>query len=189
MTGTEALLAVAGSLEEAAIPYMIVGAFSSNFYGIPRSTQDGDMVLHLDETAWAKLPELLPQDIRLDPQSGFEMVTSTRKELLRVQGSLFEIELFHLTDDPHDQSRFSRRVKIEIGAGGRVWLPTAEDVVIQKLRWFRQVKRSKDREDVLGVVQVQEGNLDWNYLRIWCDRHGTGELLEALRKEAESVEE
>ena len=42
-----AVLAVIDSLEAEQIPYMLVGSFSSNFYGIPRSTEDGDLVIEL----------------------------------------------------------------------------------------------------------------------------------------------
>ena len=40
MTGTEVLLDLTSALESAGVPYMIVGSYSSNFYGIPRSTKD-----------------------------------------------------------------------------------------------------------------------------------------------------
>jgi hypothetical protein len=47
MTGDEATLAVITVLEDQAIAYMLVGSFSSNFYGIPRSSKDTDFVIQL----------------------------------------------------------------------------------------------------------------------------------------------
>jgi hypothetical protein len=32
------------------------------------------------------------------------------------------------------------------------WLPTPEDVIIQKLRWSKGAKRSKDFADVVAVI-------------------------------------
>ena len=40
MTSEEATVAVIDALEALSIPYMLVGSFSSNYYGIGRSTTD-----------------------------------------------------------------------------------------------------------------------------------------------------
>lgn len=45
MTGNEGLAALISVLNAGEYPYMIVGSYSSNFYGIPRSTKDADLVL------------------------------------------------------------------------------------------------------------------------------------------------
>lgn len=43
MNGTDALIRLIVTLEKADVPCMIVGSYSSNFYGIPRSTKDADL--------------------------------------------------------------------------------------------------------------------------------------------------
>ena len=184
MSGTESLLELVTVFELSDIPYMIVGSYSSNFYGIPRSTKDADLVVHLPSPEWAKLPGLLPDGIEMDDQMSFEMVTSTRRELLRVRDSLFQIELFRLSDDLHDRSRFERRRKVEIFPGVEVFLPTAEDVIVQKLRWSLGAKRPKDFADVVAVMQVQGRLLDWPYIEEWCADHGTLEVLAQAKAEA-----
>jgi hypothetical protein len=37
-------LAVMDALNAKGVPWMLVGAYSSNYYGIPRSTRDADFV-------------------------------------------------------------------------------------------------------------------------------------------------
>ncbi|MEO5914171.1 MAG: nucleotidyl transferase AbiEii/AbiGii toxin family protein [Luteolibacter sp.] len=183
MNGTQSLLELVVVFDRAEIPYMIVGSYSSNYYGIPRSTKDADLVVHLPSAEWAKLPDILPEGIEMDDQTSFEMVTSTRRELLRVKDSLFQIELFRLSDDPHDRSRFERREWVEIFSGVKVFLPTAEDVIVQKLRWGLGAKRPKDFADVVAVMQVQGQALDWPYIEKWCGEHGTmGGLAQAKAK-------
>jgi len=185
MNGTDALIRLIRTLEEVEVPYMIVGSYSSNFYGIPRSTKDADLVVSLDHADWEKLCSLLPSGLALEPQSSFEMVTSTRKELIKVKDSPFEIELFHLSEDAHDSARFARRQKVEIAPGVSACLPTAEDVIIQKLRWGRVAKRTKDFADVVAVLQVQgPDRLDWSYIEDWCTKHQTLKLLAAAKTEA-----
>jgi hypothetical protein len=185
MTGTRILISLIRTLEKAGVPYMIVGSYSSNFYGIPRSTKDADVVLNLDQADWGKFLSLLPPEFELEQQSSFELVTSTRKELIKVKGSPFELELFYLSNDAHDRIRFGRRQTIEISPGVNACLPTAEDVIIQKLRWSRAARRSKDFADVVAVLQVQGPNhLDWPYIEDWCAKHQTLDLLAEAKTEA-----
>lgn len=44
MSSHDAISAVISALESEGISYMMVGAFSRNAYGIPRSTNDADVV-------------------------------------------------------------------------------------------------------------------------------------------------
>ena len=48
MTAPEIVSAVAGALNQLGIPYMLVGSFSSNYYGLPRSTKDADFVVQIE---------------------------------------------------------------------------------------------------------------------------------------------
>jgi hypothetical protein len=92
-----------------------------------------------------------------------------------------EQEFFPLSRDPHDRERFARRVPKTV-LGRSVWLPTAEDVTITKLRWALLGQRSKDRDDARDVLAVQGDALDWDYIHAWCDRQGTRALLDEVRR-------
>jgi hypothetical protein len=80
-------------------------------------------------------------------------------------------------DDPFVQSEFSRRQRVFVPVLGRAtWLPTPEDVIVQKVRWGRP----KDLEDARDVLAVRGPNsLDMAYIEKWCAEHGTGKRLEA----------
>jgi hypothetical protein len=111
----------------------------------------------------------------------FETVTATSRFVLQLSDGTFAIEIFILSDDAHDQQRFERRRRERI-LNRDSFLPTAEDVIITKLRWSRAGRRRKDLEDVENVIAVQGGGIDWDYVNSWCDRHGTRELLEDVRR-------
>jgi hypothetical protein len=181
MTEDEATLTVIDALETLAIPYMVVGSLSSNLYGIPRSTKDADFVIELGSVPLSRLVDHLGASFRLDPQMTFEMNTLTRRHRLAVVDVPFTIELFYLSDDPHDQERFRRRHRMNT-MGREVSMPTAEDVIITKLRWAVNARRAKDREDVRDVIAVQGANLDWPYVYNWCEQHGTRDLLDEIRR-------
>lgn len=169
-------LAVIDALATEQVPYMLVGSFSTNYYGIPRSTADADIVVHLTGKSISCLLPHLPEDFHLEPQTAFETVRGTTKHLFHVRGHEFKVEVFRLSEDPHDQERFRHRRAVPLFQR-EVFLPSPEDVIITKLRWFRR----KDRDDIENVVSVQQAKLDWPYIYSWCDQHGTRELLDGIR--------
>jgi hypothetical protein len=175
------------ALDQEQIDYMLVGSFSSNFYGIPRSTQGADLVLQLPDGGMQRLRTRLKSTLNFDPQTTFESVTATICTRVYVPDSMFKLELFRLSGDSHDQERFQRRVKVPY-LNRHVWLPTAEDVIITKIRWAVSQSRPKDVMDVREVLAVQYGRLDWDYLIRWTDEHGSRSLLEKLQAEAKSVQ-
>ena len=181
MNGDEAAAAVIDALEAQRIPYMVVGSFSSNFYGVQRATHDADFVVQLEPGMITALVNHLGPSFRLDPQMSFETVTATRRFVLHLVDSPFSIELFLLSDDAHDVERFARRRREHV-ADRDVFMPTAEDVIIMKIRWSRSGRRLKDIDDVQNVITIQGDRIDWDYVNSWCDRHGTRELLDSVRQ-------
>jgi hypothetical protein len=181
VTSEEAVLAVIDALEAARVPYMVVGSLSSNLYGMPRSTQDADFVVQVEPSLLAALRTRLGPPFRWEPQLSFEAVTATTRQIIEVGSLGFRIELFLLSDDLHDQQRFARRKRVQV-LGQNTYAPTAEDVIVTKLRWSQQGRRHKDLDDVRNVLAVQGEYLDWPYLQRWCDQHGTRTLLEEIRR-------
>jgi hypothetical protein len=140
MTAVDFVVRVIAALEANGVPYMTVGSFSTNVYGKPRSTKDADFVVELGNVNVSKLATDIGPDFRLESQMSFETVTSTTRYRLHHRDTQFLVELFLLSDDPHDRERFRRRVAGDIG-GQRAFVPTAEDVIITKLRWSKQGQR------------------------------------------------
>jgi len=181
MTSEEVALAIIRVLQGLNVPHMLVGSLSCNAYGVARATQDVDIVVQFGDVRPSALVEPLGTQFRLDPQMTFESVTGTTRLIIHATGSSFKVELFFLSEDAHDQERFRRRVSYTL-EGTETFLPTAEDVVVTKLRWYSLARRPKDIADVRNVVTVQGDRLDWNYIGHWCDQHGTRELLEEVRR-------
>lgn len=165
--GEEAVYALLDLLNEAQVPYMMVGSFSSNAYGEARSTKDADFVVQLEPKMRQTMLGKLPREFEIDWQVSFETITGHTRQILRIPSIPFEIELFDLSNEPFDQSRFARRQRTAL-EGHTVWLPTAEDVVVQKLRWAKLGKRDKDMLDAVGILRVRRENLDWEHIEKWC---------------------
>jgi hypothetical protein len=181
MTIEETAGLVVDSCTDLGIPVLIVGSLSSNYYGLGRSTNDADLVVQSRPGDIQSLAKRLAPTLTLDPQPSFESITLTTKYLFAVRDHAFYVELFELSDDEHDQERFARRVPINL-FGTTVWLPTAEDVLVMKLRWYARGKRGKDFDDIRNVINVQQNRVDWDYIYRWCDVHGSREHLDDIRK-------
>jgi hypothetical protein len=87
------------------------------------------------------------------------------------------IELFELFDDAFVKTQFSRRKRISVPQLSiESWIPTPEDMVVQKLRWGRP----KDLDDALDILAIMDPDtLDMPYIRNWCAIHKTTARLEA----------
>ena len=173
-------MSVVEGLEAEGIPYMVTGAIAFGVYGIPRSTKDVDVVIAL-ETAEPlnRLERRLGHLLEFDPQVSFETITGSLRHILKSRTRPpITVELFELGKDDFVRCRFDRR-REEFSAqlGRAIEVPTAEDVVVQKLRWGR----SKDIDDARDVIAVQSpANLDMAYIEKWCGLHGTMERLRAV---------
>jgi hypothetical protein len=178
MTSGESItLRVVNALDVCGIPFLITGSFASNYYGIPRSTRDADFVLQSQHAVGPEFAKQLGEDFLLEPQLSFETNTGTFRQVLRHKQKTFKVELFLLSQDTHDQARFSRRRAVQLFER-QVWLPSPEDVIVTKLRWAR----GKDKDDARDVMAVQQDKLDWPYMEEWCRCHGTLPLLAEIRR-------
>jgi hypothetical protein len=69
-TGEEAVGILLDALNRLELDYMVVGSFSSNRYGVPRATQDADIVLNIISPDRERLFAALPESFAIDPQVG-----------------------------------------------------------------------------------------------------------------------
>jgi hypothetical protein len=181
VTPEETTAAVVDALNDVQIPYMLVGSLASTYYGTARITQDADFVVQLSAGMMSRLMTRLGPRFRLNPQTTFETATATRRYVVELADKSYLVEFFLLSEDAHDTERFARRRQVRM-LDRDVFLPTVEDAIITKIRWFHACRRPKDIQDARGMIAVQGDRIDWAYVYSWCDRHGTRELLEGVRQ-------
>ena len=119
----------------------------------------------------------LSGDVEFDAQVGFDTLTLGRRQVGGTrEAPFFKLELFELFDDALVQMQFARRVAVRVSTLARVvQVPTAEDVLVQKLR----CARDKDLLDATDVLVLRDpAELDMDYIRTWCRKHGSEEHLD-----------
>ncbi len=179
MTVEELATAVVDACSTEAVDHMVTSAFATSFYGIPRSTKDVDVVLSLKGgDAIRRVATRLQTIVEFDPQVQFDTLTWGRCLVgVTRQSAPLKVELFELFDDPFVLAQFTRKKQMFSNQIARTtWLPTPENVVVQKLRWGR----NKDLDDARDVLAVQgPESLDMAYIENWCAQHGTTDRLNA----------
>ncbi len=179
MTVEQLAIRVIRACEAQSVDHMLTGAFAYNCYGIPRATKDVDIVVDVSAPGGIKpLITKLEPDIVFGDQVQFDTLTWGRRHIGNPVGnSLVRIELFELFDDDFVKTQFSRRKRITVPQLSMdSWIPTAEDIITQKLRWGRP----KDLEDALDVLATEgPETLDMPYIENWCAIHKTTERLQA----------
>ncbi|MBU4392210.1 MAG: hypothetical protein KJ920_07130 [Actinobacteria bacterium] len=167
---------------------MVTGAIASSLQGAPRTTHDIDVVVTMKtDDADTLINAFPPPDYYLDKGSIIEAIKRKSSFNLVEVNTGFKVDFWLLTDDPFDQSRFSRKSTEELEEL-RVYVSTPEDTILMKLKWARMMGGSKKQfTDALRVYELQHGVLDTDYLERWAGELGVKMLLERIREESSVV--
>jgi hypothetical protein len=93
-----------------------------------------------------------------------------------------EVDFMVADDSDFDRSRFARVRELDIGVDHTVPFASPEDVILEKLAWFREGGSQKHLRDIGGVLRTEE-DLDLDYIAEWV-----GQLdLEREWKEARAL--
>lgn len=173
-------LEVARALEELGLRYAVGGSLASSLHGVPRATHDADIL--------AEMPEARVDEFAGKLRDRFCADADAMREEARRGGcfnvihlaTMFKVDVFVFTGTPMQSEELNRRQAHEIGEGATLYFATAEDVVLQKLDWYRKGGGVSDRQwsDVVGVIRVAGAGLDAAYLRRWADQLDVRPLLE-----------
>jgi hypothetical protein len=170
------------------IPYALGGSMASSVHGVSRHTRDADITVEPFPGKEAALaagfgPDYYVSEAALRDalrrRSSFNIINTTTG---------FKVDVFARHDAGFEESAMRRRIAVEFpdAPGKPLFLHTAEDVILFKLRWYRLGNESARQQwtDVLGVLQVQAGRLDQAYLDHWAADLGVTDLLRRARQEA-----
>jgi len=186
MSQQELLKKVIQALDQVGIQYMITGSLASSLQGEPRSTHDIDMVIAIQESKVHKLVEIFPpSNFYLDEDSVLDAINRQSMFNLVDINVGDKVDFWILTEEPFDQSRFSRKISEEF-MGLKMQVSTPEDTILAKLRWAKLSGGSeKQFADALRVYEVQYGKLNIDYLKHWVKKLDVESLWKRLVDEAE----
>lgn len=178
-------LIVVRHLEALGIVYTVGGSIASSFAGEPRSTVDIDIVAALEERHVLPLVTALGAEFYVDAEALRRAVrTRSGANLIHLPTQL-KVDLFVSGGTPLDDQQLARRLVVDLGDGRRLHIHPPEDILLQKLRWYRRGGEVSDRQwrDILAIVRVQGRRLDRPYLHQGAGVLEVSDLLERALSE------
>ncbi len=167
MSVAEVFRRITAALDQAGIPYMLTGSFASAYYGVPRSSQDIDLIIEATPARLQTFIQLLPSsEYYVDLDTALE--AQKRQSLFNVIDLLtgWKIDLIFRKSRPFSEEEFGRRKQVLL-QGFAIFAASAEDVVVAKLEWAKLAQSQRHIEDVAGILRMRWDSLDHGYLEKW----------------------
>lgn len=178
----EFLRRICAALELNQIPYMVTGSVASSIHGIPRSTNDLDVVISPSRDQLFALVQMFKRlgftarweeaEAALRNHDQFNVIDFTNS---------WKVDLIVKKTRQFSETEFSRREPIEIGELSFT-IAKSEDVLIAKLEWMKISPSERQMQDAAGILMVQQENLDFAYINRWVEALELQEQWDTVRE-------
>lgn len=176
------------TLERLNIPCAVVGSLASSLHGIPRSTQDVDIVALIKLEHLNSLVESFSNDFYVEREMLEKAIKNRSSFNLIHFETMLKIDIFVLKPELIFQNQITRRQSVVISEEPlkRLMVSSPEDTILHKLRWFKIGGEISERQwnDILGVFKVKSKVLDLEYLKNHAKLMELSHLLEKALKES-----
>ena len=167
MTTEDIFRRILEALGGAGVPYMLTGSFAASYYGVPRATQDIDIVI-------APTAIQIRQLVRLLPDTEFYISEEAALEALSREGQFnvidfetgWKIDLIIRKSRPFSHTEFERRSAVDL-FGLQVFIASAEDVLLAKLEWAKTGRSLRQLEDCGNIIRARWDEFDRGYVERW----------------------
>jgi hypothetical protein len=175
------------ALDELGIRYVIGGSLASSVHGVPRSTNDIDLLVELPGSAVDAFVSALGPTFYVDRDMVVDAIRRRASFNIIHLETMFKADLFVSDRRPLLLEEMERGETVELGENrSPVRVCSGEDIVVQKLDWFEKGGRVSDRQwkDLIGVLEIRGRSLDLDYIQRWARELDLGELVDKALAEA-----
>lgn len=181
----ESLLAaeeVAQAFDALGVRYAVGGSVASSLHGVPRATMDVDFVAAMKLEHVEGFVQRLADDYYVDLVSVRTAVTSRDSFNVIRNATVLKVDVFVVADEKLGAEELDRAQEVTTLTGQTFRVVSAEDIVVEKLRWWKLGGGVSERQwrDAVGVVRVQAELFDEGYARRRAAAIGVAELLEKV---------
>ena len=173
-----------GLLEMVRADFAVVGSAACSVYGEARSSNDVDLLVMMSEAQLERLAMMAGTEFYVDLDAAKAAWRCSKTFYLLSMMDTTKFHLYPANTDPFGMVQLERKrlERVDFLADVRVPVASPEDVVLAKLRWYEKGRRAVARHwtDVLALVKVQGGELDWKHIDEWGPRLGVVELIRKL---------
>ena len=157
-------------------------------HGIYRATNDADIVVDLSENRVEDLVAALQEDFYVDADMIRDALRHSHSFNVIHLPTMVKADLFPPKRTAFGASEWTRRrqERIRDNEMQAVYVASAEDMILQKLSWYRLTGERSDRQwgDVQGMLKVQGTSLDFVYLAHWAADLAVSDLLQTALEDA-----
>lgn len=172
-----------GLLDALELPYMLAGSFASTYHGVPRTTQDVDVVVDLQTSAVPTLLSRLPEDEYYVSEEAVRDAVRRRSQFNIIDlATGWKADLILRKERPFSHEELGRRQRGTV-LGVELWLASAEDTILTKLEWAQGSGSTRQLDDVRGIIAARGASLDTAYIERWAADLGLFELWDRVRSE------
>jgi len=177
-------------LNDLQIQYVVGGSMASSVYGIPRATQDVDLMANVKLDHVERLTAALEPEFYVASELIVDAVhQQTSFNVVHLQ-TMFKADVFVAADNEWSREEMSRaRTEVVLPEEAlAIRFSSPEDTILHKLLWYRIGGHESDKQwnDILGILRIQENSLDFAYLERWAGSLKIDDLLGRARTEGTS---
>lgn len=173
----DVLLATAAAFDAAGVAYMVTGGVATMVWGETRFTADIDLVADLYAEQVSRLHEGFPDaDYYFDEQMIAEKLAVRGQFNIIHPASGVKIDVSLTQATAYSATEFARRVPARVADGVPFVSISPEDLILNKLLFYREGGSSKHLRDIAGVFKLCSQPLDRGYLNHWAEQLGIADL-------------
>jgi hypothetical protein len=170
--------------EKYKISYILTGSFAGSYWGYPRATHDVDFLVEVESKGSERLISML-KGLGKDFEISFSQAENAIKtkwffNIFHRETDL-KIDFWVAKDSDFEKNKFNRKVYTKV-FDRKIAIVSAEDLVLTKLRWIKEVYSERHFRDCVGILKRQKGNLDEKYLVKNAEKLGVAKLLLEARE-------
>ena len=165
------------------IKYLLTGSFAVSYYGVPRATHDIDFIIEVTEKSLPKLQSAM-KTLGKEFLADIPNIQNAVKE--RSMFNIYHLETgikvdFWIIKTQDFQMKMKRGHDISFDKHV-IHVISAEDLILNKLVWCKEVMSERHMRDCVGIWNVQGEQLDANYLKKQAKVLGVTELFQEITK-------
>ncbi|MEW5946697.1 MAG: hypothetical protein AB1742_10910 [bacterium] len=169
------------AFENAGVEYLVTVSIASMAYGEQRFTNDVDVVAGLKkQNVHGIIASFPPEEFYVSEGAALEAVSSGGRFNIIHTSSGAKIDVIIKKDSEYDNGRFRRAKRMQAAADFEANFSSPEDVIIMKMKYYKEGESEKHLRDITGVMKVSGDSIDRNYIEGWAREFELEEIWNAI---------